>query len=270
MQTIADRGITPWCFGIEAQRSTGWAATDWVEDLIIRQWGTEVYDGWVDGTVPFSDPRIAASFAYFRELALNPRLVAGGTPSVLRTPVETANAPLFSAEPGCVLYHAPSFAAGWMPSGTTVGADGSVDFFVLPPASVTEGPAPLVVGTDLAVSFDPRPEVQAVMAYLASPDAVRTWTREGGFLSPSDGIDVTSYSEQTQRVLAQALSGETVLAVDGSDAMPPLIGSDQFWTQITAWIGSNVTYDEMAATLDAARPPPGSSSAGSLPPPDAP
>ena len=34
-QIVAD-GDTPWCIGIESQAATGWPATDWMEDVMLR------------------------------------------------------------------------------------------------------------------------------------------------------------------------------------------------------------------------------------------
>lgn len=249
---IQGRGLTPWCLGIEAQDATGWPATDWVEDLVVRQWGVDVYRGWIDGAVPFSDARIAQSFATFRELVLARGRVAGGPSGVLRTSVQDASAPLFTSDPGCVLYHAPSFALGWMPAGISVGPEGGIDVFDVP--SVTGDAPPLVVGTDVVVSFDDRPDVEKVLAFLASPDAVLTWARDGGFLSPSDAIPPGTYDATTREILAESVEDGTTLVVDGSDAMPPIIGTDLFWSEISHWVVGSITYDELAATLDAAYP----------------
>ena len=34
-QIVADGGV-PWCIGIESGGATGWPATDWVEDVMLR------------------------------------------------------------------------------------------------------------------------------------------------------------------------------------------------------------------------------------------
>ena len=60
-QIVAD-GETPWCIGLGSGGATGWPATDWVEDLLLRTQPPEVYDGWVDNSIPFTDERIVASF----------------------------------------------------------------------------------------------------------------------------------------------------------------------------------------------------------------
>ena len=86
---IQAQGLTPWCLGIESQLATGWPATDWVEDLIVRQAGPDVYRDWVTGDVPFSDERIANAFSTFRALVLEPGRVAGGVRKVLSTSTQT-------------------------------------------------------------------------------------------------------------------------------------------------------------------------------------
>ena len=37
-QIVAD-GSTPWCVGFESEGSTGWPATDWMEDIMLRTAG---------------------------------------------------------------------------------------------------------------------------------------------------------------------------------------------------------------------------------------
>ena len=245
---IADLGLTPWCMGIEAGGATGWVATDWVEDLILRQWGAEVYTDWVAGTVPFADPRIAESFATFRSLALRPGRVAGGVAEVLSTNTQAADDRLFTDPPGCVLYRQSSTGFGWMPPGTTLGSD--VDFFAFPGDPVTSGS--MIAGLDLAVAFDDRPEVRAVLERLATPAAVAAWAAEGRFVSPLRIAEpATFYSPEDLRFAQELLDAEPLLP-DGSDSMPGSIGTTLFWGEITRWLSSAQSYDAMAATMDAA------------------
>ncbi len=44
---IAADGAKPWCIGLGSDAATGWPATDWVEDMMLRTQPPEVYDGWV-------------------------------------------------------------------------------------------------------------------------------------------------------------------------------------------------------------------------------
>ena len=52
---VADGG-TPWCIGLGSGGATGWPATDWVEDIMLRTQPPEVYDKWVKNEIPFNDP----------------------------------------------------------------------------------------------------------------------------------------------------------------------------------------------------------------------
>ena len=45
-QIVADGG-TPWCIGLGSGGATGWPATDWVEDMMLRTTTPENYDAWV-------------------------------------------------------------------------------------------------------------------------------------------------------------------------------------------------------------------------------
>jgi len=57
-QQIADDGDTAWCIGIESGAATGWTATDWTEEMMLRTTSLENYDAWVAGTLPFDSPEV--------------------------------------------------------------------------------------------------------------------------------------------------------------------------------------------------------------------
>lgn len=59
-QIVADHGaegVKPWCAGIGSGDATGWPATDWLEDIMLRTAGFETYDAWSKGEVKFSTQR---------------------------------------------------------------------------------------------------------------------------------------------------------------------------------------------------------------------
>jgi alpha-glucoside transport system substrate-binding protein len=146
-----DGTIAPWCFAMQSGTATGWAATDWVEDLVLRQAGPDVYDEWASGERRFDDPAIREALTTFDDLVIDSGRTAGGLRNILQTEVTNASAPLFADEPGCAMYKQASFAESWFPDGTTVGDD--VDFFVLPGTDADE-PTALVVGGDSLVQFN--------------------------------------------------------------------------------------------------------------------
>ncbi len=256
LERLVDRiqsgtGIAPWCFSMAAGSATGWTATDWVEDLVLRGAGIERYRQWATGKLGFADPAIESAFEEFRALVLAPGRVAGGLAAVAATPVSEAVAPLFDDPPGCALYKQADFATAWMPSGTTIGPDGDVDWFMLPGA--TDESPPALIGGDQIVQFNREPKVDALMAYLAGPTAGASWARQGGFLSPKSSIPASSYPEDYLRALVAALGRAPALAFDASDQMPPDIGSGLLWRRITQWVSGVLDYATFAALIDAAR-----------------
>ncbi len=52
-QQMVNDGETPWCIGIESGSGTGWPATDWIEDIMLRTTSPENYDKWTKGELKF-------------------------------------------------------------------------------------------------------------------------------------------------------------------------------------------------------------------------
>ena len=245
----ADGAIAPWCFSMASGSATGWAATDWVEDLLLRRAGPDVYDEWTTGDREFDDPQVSAAFAEFDELVIGTGRSTGGLRTILQNPVIDASEPLFGDDPACAMYKQASFAESWFPDGAV--ADGDVDFFVLPGVD-PEQPAPLVLGEDLLVQFTDDPAVHQLMAYLVSPDGARVWADRGVFFNARRDVDADSYFAATDRRFAELISEARTLRPDATDAMPPDIGADLVWREITSWISGATAFEEFAETLDAA------------------
>ena len=66
-QIVAD-GSTPWCVGFESGGATGWPATDWMEDIMLRTAGTETYDKWWQHEIPFDDPAVVHAGEVFGDV----------------------------------------------------------------------------------------------------------------------------------------------------------------------------------------------------------
>jgi len=243
--------LAPWCFSIFSGSATGWPATDWIEDIVLRRAGTDAYDEWVRGERPFDDKVIRDAFMEFEELVLLRGRSAGGLRSILNVEVANTSGPLFTTPAGCAMYKQASFAESWFPPGTDVGPDGDVDFFILPATKKGEID-PLVIGGDGAVQFDDRDEVNRLMTYLATPAGAAAWADDGGFVSARTDVDHDSYYRGASRRFSELLSEAPVSRFDASDVMPAAVGSSLLWTQITAWIAGTITLDELITSVDEA------------------
>ncbi len=243
-QQIADDGTAPWCLGVEAFASSGWAATDWVEDILLRSAPPQTYDRWVAGDLPFTDPTIAASFETFSDMALTPGRSLGGRRSVLNTNVATAAQPQFDDPPGCLLHRQASFASDDLDPSVVIGPDGDTDVFVLP-GRAGETP-PLLVGGTFAAAGTDRPETWELLAYLASAEGSATWVQRGGFLSPHASVTADDYGTEFDARMAQLLADADVVRFDGSDLMPPAVGTGTFYSAMLSYIATDRLDDALA------------------------
>ena len=82
-QMVAD-GNTPWCIGVESGNATGWTATDWMEDLMLRTASPEKYDQWVSNELPFNSPEVLNAMEIYGQFSCNDDYVAGGAASVAK------------------------------------------------------------------------------------------------------------------------------------------------------------------------------------------
>jgi alpha-glucoside transport system substrate-binding protein len=246
-QIVADGG-TPWCIGIGSQAATGWPATDWVEDIMLRTQQGEVYDQWVSNEIPFTDERVQNAISVFGNIALNDDYVNGGTAAIVTTDFRDAPAGLFSTPPGCYLHRQASFIAANFPEDVEVGVD--ADFFYLPPIDPELGNPVLGAGTLIAVTED-SPATQAFLQFLLTPLAHELWAAQGGFLSPLTSMNLEAYQTDTLRKQGEILINADVFRFDGSDLMPGAIGAGAFWTAMVDYV-NGASVEDVTAFVQAA------------------
>lgn len=100
MDQMVANGDTPWAIGLESGAASGWPATDWIEDIMLRTAGPDVYDQWVNHEIPWTDARVKEAFEIFGKIARNSDYVYGGPTAVLATNFGDSVAELFTDPPG--------------------------------------------------------------------------------------------------------------------------------------------------------------------------
>jgi len=247
-QIVADGG-TPWCIGLGSGGATGWPATDWVEDLLLRTQTPDVYDGWVSNEIPFNDPRIVAAIDEFGVFAGNNDYVAGGAGAVASTDFRDSPKGLFSSPPQCYMHRQASFIPAFFPEGTSVGED--ADFFYFPAfAGKDLGKPVLGAGTVWAITND-SPAAHELIAYLETPEANEIWMALGGFLTPHKGVDTSVFGDPTLAKMNDILLNATTFRFDGSDLMPGGVGAGAFWTGMVDYAGGQSAQDTADAIQSA-------------------
>ena len=232
-QIVAD-GKVPWCLGMESGDATGWVGTDWVEDIMLRTAGGEVYDQWVSHKIPFNDPAVKNAVEKFGEIALNNQYVVGGKVGVISTPFGDSPNPLFDKPPGCYLHRQANFIASFFPENIELSKD--IDIFPLPPINSAQGNPVLVAGDVFAV-FNETPEVRKLMEYLATKQPHEIWANLGGYISPHKQVGLDVYPDQITKRQAEILLDANVVRFDGSDMMPGAVGTGTFWSGMVDYVG---------------------------------
>jgi alpha-glucoside transport system substrate-binding protein len=248
---IAADGDTAWCVGIESGAATGWAATDWMEEIMLRTTSLENYDAWVTGDLLFASDEVKAAAERMGEIWFNDEYVFGGRASIVTTSFGDSPSPMFNDPPGCYMHKQGNFITSFFPADAVAGED--YDFFYLPPIDDAFG-RPVLVAGDLMAMFNDRPEVRAVMAYFSSAASVEGWLAAGGAISPHEDSSLDMYGNDIERGVAEIILNATSLRFDASDLMPGQVGSGSFWSGMTDYIAGTVTLDEAMDEIDAAWP----------------
>lgn len=254
-QTIQEKtGTAPWCAGFESGSASGWPGTDWIEDLVLRQSGAEVYDEWVANEVTFTDPQIADAFTAVGEILLNPAYVNAGFGDV-KSINDTAFGDVAAkvADGSCALTHQASFlTANFLTvttaDGTTpeIAPDGDVYAFVLP--GYEEGSATIEVGGEFVAGFSDSDATQQVLDFMSSTAFADARVSEGGAISANLHADPALASSPFLTEAMELLQDpNTTVRFDASDLMPATVGSGSFWKGMVDWIDGK---DQAAVLAD--------------------
>jgi alpha-glucoside transport system substrate-binding protein len=245
---IAKDGGTPWCVGFESGTATGWPATDWMEDIMLRTAGPDVYDQWYKHEIPFNDPAVVTAGEMFGDVMFHPGWVLGGADKTPSIAFGDAPLPMFDNPPGCWLHRQASFINAFFPTDVKSGVD--YDWFPFPSID-TEG-GPLFAG-ELAMVFRNAPEVKDFLDRFMGTDmqcamgGIQTSSR----ISPSADVPSSCYwndlLKQSAEVLKEGLQAGTA-RFDASDLMPAAVGSGSFWTGMVEYMQNGP--DSLPGVLD--------------------
>ena len=249
---IVAEGYAPWCIGLGSGAATGWPATDWVEDLLLRMQPPEVYDAWVSNQVRFDDSRIIAAIEAFGAFARRDDYVAGGARGVASTDFRDSPKGLFTSPPRCYMHRQASFVPAFFPDWPQLGLD--VDFFYLPPYASKQLGKPLLGSAAVwAITKDSR-ATRVFLEFLKTPFAHEVWMAQESFLTPHQGVNLAAYSHPTFRAMGELLLSATIFRFDGSDLMPGAIGTGAFWTAMVDYVtgeDASVVAGQVQAAWDA-------------------
>jgi len=258
-QIVAD-GDKPWCVGIESGAATGWPATDWLEEVMLRTTSLENYDAWVKGDLPFSSPEVMHALDVLADLWKD-EYVYGGSEAIVTTFFGDAPTPMFEDPPKCWLHKQGNFITSFFPEGVVAGTD--YGFFYLPGIDEAYG-SPYLVAGDIMAMFNDRDEVRATMEFFTHGEAVKEWLAAGGALSMHMDTDLAWYGDDIEKGVAALVADATSVRFDGSDLMPGEVGAGSFWTGMTDYFSGVADAATVMAEIDASWPVAPMAAAGEL------
>ncbi|MEJ6395067.1 ABC transporter substrate-binding protein [Gymnodinialimonas sp. 2305UL16-5] len=230
-EEMVENGETPWCIGLGSGAATGWPATDWVEDIMLRTQSPEIYDQWVANEMPFDAPEVVNAIEVFGSFARNNDWVNGGSAAVAATDFRDSPGGLFTFPPECYMHRQASFIPTFFPE------DSDADFFYFPAFEGEDLGSPVLgAGTAFGITEDSE-ATQAFMAFLQTPIAHEVWMAQSGFLTPHTGVNSELFASDTLRQMNDILLEATTFRFDASDLMPSEIGQGIFWSGMVDFVG---------------------------------
>lgn len=250
----------PWCVGIESGAGTGWPATDWLEEYVLRYGGLEEYNAWIAGDVLFDSPLVTEAGDKVAAEILAEGKVNGGGAGAATTAFQTAGNQLFveGKDNGqCFMMRQGSFIADFFPDEIKAQiADGdlsNIDFFQLPSPEGTD--TAMLGGGDLVGAFTDSDATKQVVEYITGKEfGTNGYASQAIFLSPHNDFDTSFYTTEFQAKAQELLAASTLFGFDASDQMPGEVGAGAEWTELTSWFTGQKTMEQAFQDIDAAWP----------------
>ncbi|MFF4932233.1 ABC transporter substrate-binding protein [Streptomyces griseofuscus] len=218
-QAVFDSGVTP--FSVPG--ADGWPLTDWFENVYLSQAGPEKYDQLAQHKIKWTDPSVKQALQTLAQIWGKKDYLAGGQDGALQTEFPNSVTQTFTGgdQPkAAMIYEGDFVQVNIGETKAKVGTDAKV--FPFPAVGST---APVVSGGDAAVVLKDSKAAQALMTFLASPDAATIQAELGGYLSPNKNVAISAYPNSVQQKIAKSLiaSGDD-FRFDMSDQAPQAFG----------------------------------------------
>ena len=247
-QQMVDDGYVPWSIGIESSGATGWVATDWIEDILLRTTSPENYDAWTTGDLKFSSPEVKRAVEIMSEIWFNDDFVLGGRNSILTVPFGDAATPLVTDPPRALMHRQATFIAGFLPDDAQQQIGDVVDVFYLPPIDAAQG-KPVLGAGDIWSPMTDTPETREVLKFLATGESIKAWVEAGGTIAIHNDADLNWYPGRVERAAAEFIRNADTFRFDGSDLMPGEVGAGSFWTGMVDYV-SGEDLDSVLSKID--------------------
>ncbi len=248
LDTMLETGTPPLAMGFESGGATGWAGTDFVQDILLRTQSADYVRGLADGTTSWTDQGVIDAWQMYADWV--ERYGAGGADGTLTTSFNDAILQPFQDPPVAWMVKQSGFAgsATIQPAFPDFQYGEDFAFFVLPGPGGE--PAPMQIAADFIAVFNDTPAVQATMAYLTSAEGASAWAASGFDLTPNSAVDLSAYENPISADKAAVLAEAPEVVFDVGDLLPGGAGQAEF-EAITAVVGGADPAEELARVQQA-------------------
>ena len=216
--TINASGVPAYSIGA----ADGWTLTDLFENIYLRTAGAEKYDQLSRHEIPWTDQSVKDALTEMAKIVGDADNVAGGTQGALQTDFPTSVTQVFADPPKAAQVIEGDFVGGVITSSTDAEPEEGFNVYTFP--SINDSPPVVVGGGDLVVLFTQNEAAQALVEWLATPEAAEIWAERGGFSSLNQNVDAGVYPDEITRTTATGLSEAETFRFDLSDLQPSEFG----------------------------------------------
>ena len=233
----------------------GWTLTDLFENIYLRTAGGAKYDQLSSHKIKWTDPSVKTALRAMAQVLGDSDNIAGGTRGALQTDFPTSVSNVFVNPAKAAMVIEGDFVPGVVATSTKLKPISGYNVFAFPSLKPATKSA-VMGGGDVVVTFKSNPAVQALIKYLATPQAATIWAkRGGGYSSPNRNVPASAYQDALSRKTATALAKATLFRFDLSDLQPAAFGATAgqgMWKLFQDFLQSTKNVNGIAAKLEAA------------------
>ena len=240
-----------WCMDIESGASTGWIATNWLEDIILHEQGPSVYDDWFQQKISPKNEEIKQSISNIGELIFIKDAVYGGKERIISKEFRNNFRNLIDTDNQCVFSWSGHFASMYFPTNKYFGSD--YDFFKFP--SLENKNALVGIGDSLVI-LSSKSESINVFNSLTSNSFGQDWIsqKDGMFISANKNSSVNEINSPLllkETLLVRNALKDDLFRFDASELMERRIGADYLLLALREYISfGNLHINLITQELD--------------------
>jgi len=231
----------------------GWTLTDLFENVYIRQAGPDKYDQLTNHKIPWTDQSVKDALKTMAGIYGDTSNIVGGTSAALQADFPTSVSKVFVNPAKAAMNIEGDFVPAVVAGKTSLKPGSGYNVFDFP--SINGSQPTVVGGGDSVIMFKDTPASEALVKYLASADAGKTWVSKGGVSSPNKNVPASAYPDPITRETATKLAQAQTFRFDMSDLSPAEFGGTPGqgeWKILADFLKNPKAVDQTASALEKA------------------